>query len=736
MPKFNLKDLMSERSTKEIQTKERQEIVFRNPKELIPSDENFYKVENVDTLKQSLLLVGVLQPLLIENTDAGDIVIAGHRRRKACVELIEEGHEEFKNVPCIYKTQARTKELSGKEDILRQIALIQANNYRDKSDWERMTETLQMEELIKELRKEMELEGKTRDILKDMINVSSGQVARYHAISTNLNEKLLEAFESGEINVSVAYEVSTLDEARQQAACEILERTGTLVLGDAQGLKTLMNADIPGQMTLEKIIPEFIPAEIQIERFYEGLKKNLKQRIKDRDQNMVSYLLYTFYGDVKIQNRFQNYRGSREGIIFNPGEEETKIPWKEFAEQLIVKHGKKPKPVKTVSVDMPDQEEQKSGRCLYRPESPCTLTTEQKATPGDGEDCGEKCCWNCSEKEGCKYECNVSANRGGVKETKPEDKPREKELKKPDQREREYLNCAAKHLILCLWDWMREDHMSRVTMVDRSPKELKKKLGANRRTRYFETEKGTAHINLFDDYVQLWDEKNNHLGDYDWFYLAASIQSMWNVVSLERAQEERKRKTLEIAPAQMDVWPEDLADIPVPSLIAIKDYLEEEEQTLRDYLECEGLPERTVLRQQLKVAGLRIIRNLVGDALETEDEIVQPELPKLRNNDERKEWLHNYKSWPLRHTDTYTGAKYYEYRFKNGAVLIAEEWKSGGNEHIPEFETAYLHLVGGPEPPKGFNGIGKWNTHETFSRYPESETELVEFLKEVQKDGK
>ena len=421
MPKFNLKDLMSERSTKEIQTKERQEIVFRNPKELIPSDENFYKVENVDTLKQSLLLVGVLQPLLIENTDAGDIVIAGHRRRKACVELIEEGYEEFKNVPCIYKNQARTKELSGKEDILRQIALIQANNYRDKSDWERMTETLQMEELIKELRKEMELEGKTRDILKDMINVSSGQVARYHAISTNLNGKLLEAFESGGINVSVAYEVSTLDEARQQAACEILDRTGALTLGDAQGLKTLMNADIPGQMTVEEIIPEFIPAETQIERFYESLKKNLKQRIKDRDQNMVSYLLYTFYGDVKIQNRFQNYRGSREGIIFNPGEEETRIPWKEFAEQLITKHGKKPKPVKTIPVDAPDQEEQKN-------EQP------------------------------------------------------KKELKKPDEEEREYLESAARRLINGLWDWMRENHANRVADVMESPNELKKKLGPNNRT--------------------------------------------------------------------------------------------------------------------------------------------------------------------------------------------------------------------------------------------------------------
>ena len=56
-----------------------------------------------------------------------------------------------------------------------------------------------------------------------------------------------------------------------------------------------------------------------------------------------------------------------------------------------------------------------------------------------------------------------------------------------------------------------------------------------------------------------------------------------------------------------DVWPEDLSDIPVPSELFIWEYLEEEEKTLRDYLECDGLPERTVLRQQLKVAGLRII---------------------------------------------------------------------------------------------------------------------------------
>ena len=182
-----------------------------------------------------------------------------------------------------------------------------------------------------------------------------------------------------------------------------------------------------------------------------------------------------------------------------------------------------------------------------------------------------------------------------------------------------------------------------------------------------------------------------------------------------------------------DVWLEDLSDIPVPSGLFIREYLEEEEKTLRDYLECDGLPERTVLQQQLKVAGLRILQNLVRDVLETEEEITQPELPRLKNNEERKEWLRNYKTWPLRHVDTYTGAKYYEYRFDNGAVLVAEEWKNKGNEYIPDYETAYFHLIGGPKAPMGQYGIRKWETHDRFNRFSDSETAIVEFLKAVQK---
>ena len=129
-----------------------------------------------------------------------------------------------------------------------------------------------------------------------------------------------------------------------------------------------------------------------------------------------------------------------------------------------------------------------------------------------------------------------------VKEIREVRKPAEPVivLKKPDEKDREYLDAAAKHLINCLYDWFLQDHMNRVLLVDRSPEEIKKKLGKDHRWRCFSTATGTAQINLFDDYVQLWDEKSECIGDFDWFYLAASIQSMWNEVALEKIKEEPK----------------------------------------------------------------------------------------------------------------------------------------------------------------------------------------------------
>lgn len=107
-------------------------------------------------------------------------------------------------------------------------------------------------------------------------------------------------------------------------------------------------------------------------------------------------------------------------------------------------------------------------------------------------------------------------------------------------------------------------------------------------------------------------------------------------------------------------------------------------------------------------------------------------LPIMKNNDQRKEWLRNYKAWGLWYEDKNIGVKYYKYDFENGACLIAEEYILPGTKWMSEHETAYLHLVGGPEPEYK-NGVPKWSYHTCYVKFPNSETELVEFLKELQK---
>lgn len=354
-----------------------------------------------------------------------------------------------------------------------------------------------------------------------------------------------------------------------------------------------------------------------------------------------------------------------------------------------------------------------------------------------------------------------------VKEIREVRKPAEPEmkLKKPDETDREYLKAAAKQLIKSLHDWFLADFMNRVELVDRSPVEIKKKLGKDHRKWHFSTENGVASINLFDDYVQLWDEKCECIGDFDWFYLAAAIQSMWNIVAMENAKKSWQESVAtsqqeETAPV-LDMNPPE--DIPEPEAVSEesteivadseddhteelyeetsdqsdKDLLKEELDKAKNIMDlmlsCYSEKDIRVRKQKLLVGALAgMLCDLdVVDVPESE----QPELPIFRNNDQRKAWLRDYKAWGLWYEDKNIGARYYKYDFENGARLIAEEYTRPATEWYGEYISSFMHLVGGPEPPKK-GCISKWQRHEVYDRFPSNETELVEFLKYVQKEGK
>lgn len=395
---FNLADMVAKRP-KQIQEENSSDTVYRDVFKLIPSKANFYgvKPEKLQGLKNSILLFGVMQDVLIEERDGEDYIISGHCRTMCCRMLVEEGHEEFRKINCKYtkvKDNARknlieencingsaTRENDDAiSKLLERLSVIQANRFRDKSDWEKMREALDTEEIIKELKNIAGLKGKTRDIVRETIGVSGTQMERYHAVQKRLSAEWMAEFEAEKINITVARELADLNEKYQKQAMEHYMEHDIITQAEVRAFKKLQedNRDIPGKFTLAQAIgrqrpPENetpVQPELQIERLFEALNKGERERVVKCDTRMAAYLISIRYRDVRIRNGHFNYQTGKEGIIFNPDDTmQHTLTWNELAEELVKRYGKKQKPVKMVSIDAPEKPE-KNNSSAHRPVEP------------------------------------------------------------------------------------------------------------------------------------------------------------------------------------------------------------------------------------------------------------------------------------------------------------------------------------------------------------------------------
>lgn len=582
---FNLADMINKRPVQPVNTENINDTVYRDAFELVPSKENFYSTDpkRLQGLKNSILLFGVMQDILIEEVDGKDRIVSGHCRTMCCRMLVEEGYEEFRKINCKYitvklKTEEFTENKNGKVDqLVNRLAIIQANRFREKTDWEKMQEALVTEEVIKELRELVELQGTTRNMVQATLGVSGTQLERYHTIQKKLGPELLKNFEDAKINISVARELADLDEIHQEEAVELYQRNGAITLPDAKALKEKQEVtrQITGQLTLTQVMgqnrpPEndtIIDTEVQIARFFESLKKSTTERIERCDKNMTIYMLSIIYNSVRVRNGYLNYQGKTNGIVFNPGSDrEELITWRQLAETLIAKYGKKKKNVKMASL----------------PETSKQAEREQI----------------------------IDTTSESVKNEMPEE---ENEMSDSDKRQNGSKNCV----------------------TGQSGSGV---CGA------------AAYCNKGYNCCSQCDEGCN-------------VRCGW-----------------------------------------IPEHCQQEAEKLTD-------------KQQ--------------EALS---------LPEMRNNDQRKEWLRNYKEWGIWYTDEHIGVRYYKYDFENGARIVVEEydpdpivksqyWVSN------ERESYYIHLIGGPEPEEK-GGTPKWTRHRIYNKYPNSESELVEFLKAIQKEKK
>ena len=287
---FNLTQLLNSNS-REVNKSEEEEMKTLNFNiknididHIVPAKENFYSVDDIENIKQSIELLGIEQNLIVERIDRDNYkLVAGHRRYFASKALVEEGKEEFRILPCKIKSKSEDNTL------LNKLTMIMTNSTtREITDWEKMQQSIEVEEIINQLKKENNIKGRTRDLLSEILNISSSQLGRYKAINNNLIDELQEEFKNNNINYSVAYKASQLTKEYQLKAFIKLQEEGSLIANDIDVLKAKEEYIRPleGQITIDDSLhDEEVTIGIEDSEYSEEIEENKEEHDEDVEED-------------------------------------------------------------------------------------------------------------------------------------------------------------------------------------------------------------------------------------------------------------------------------------------------------------------------------------------------------------------------------------------------------------------------------------------------------------------
>lgn len=249
MAGFDITCFMSDESKKGIKDTFKLEKV--SVRKMKPSKDNFYSIdeEEITRLARTIELVGLQQNFVVKKIPGTDEyeVIAGHKRRLAVLKLLDEGKEEFEMQPC--------KIIYTDDDIKNELTLIFTNStQRIRTDAEMMKEVEETDKLLKQLRETQKIEGRTDEIIAQLIGSSKSQVARLKKINNKLIEPLKSEYEAGNISTAAADKTASLPVEKQKEVLKTYENTGELKADDVEQL--------PGQMNVSDF-PEMVPESLK-----------------------------------------------------------------------------------------------------------------------------------------------------------------------------------------------------------------------------------------------------------------------------------------------------------------------------------------------------------------------------------------------------------------------------------------------------------------------------------------
>ncbi len=219
MARFGISDIIDARSKESGKSSINDyKEIWLNPYDVKPSESNFYSQENIEELADSFLTVGQQQPTVLGRVNGEFHIVSGHRRNLANIKNLERGHEEYRKVCYLYKDMT---------PAMFELSLLIGNVYnRELTAWEKTEQAKRLKEALLKAKREdgLEIKGKMRDVIADLMNESSTGIARMDSIQNNAVVEIKEELRKGTIGICAAYEASRLPrEEQKEIAAKVTE---------------------------------------------------------------------------------------------------------------------------------------------------------------------------------------------------------------------------------------------------------------------------------------------------------------------------------------------------------------------------------------------------------------------------------------------------------------------------------------------------------------------------------
>ena len=185
--------------------------IYLSPYEVKPAEENTHTtLENIEELADCFLTVGQEQPTVLARVNGEYRIVDGHRRNAANIYNLERGYKQYEKVLYRYKDMT---------EAMYELSLLVGNGLtQGLTPYERMRTAERLKAALVQAKKEgsIEIKGKMRDMVANMLDESSTNIARMESINKNATEEIKEQLKAGNIGITVAYEATKLPEDEQR----------------------------------------------------------------------------------------------------------------------------------------------------------------------------------------------------------------------------------------------------------------------------------------------------------------------------------------------------------------------------------------------------------------------------------------------------------------------------------------------------------------------------------------